>query len=201
MLQDDIQRLKLMQKFNYGNRVLEAGCSDGSVSLKIAASPKVKQVIGFDVRQSAINDSKALIKDLLKKKIISQILSKKVKFIRTTIEELPKSLGRFDSVCAYEVFEHLAPLHLWPAFLHLYQFIKPNGNFFISVPNRFPYTKYDRMKRSRWNWFDHRNFFSQISLELFLKNFFKEIRFYPLYPGEKVKDSLYLIAECRKKIL
>jgi len=198
MIQDDVRRLELIQKFNYGQRVLEVGCSDGSVSIKIAESPKVKKVIGIDVRQSAINDGKKLIKDLLKKKVISQTTAKKIKLVKSRIEDFSKSYGKFNSVCAYEIFEHLAPQDLMPSFKHLCQFIKKDGKLFVSVPNRFPHPKYDRIKRSRWQWFDHRNFFSQLSLAILLKGFFKSVKFYPLYKNEKVEDSLYLIAECKK---
>jgi 2-polyprenyl-3-methyl-5-hydroxy-6-metoxy-1,4-benzoquinol methylase len=200
MLQDDIRRLKLVSGFNYGKKVLEIGCSDGSVSIKIAQLNKVRNVIGIDIRRSAISDGKKLIKDLLKRKEINKKDAGKVKLIHGAIEKLSVKLVKFDSVCAYEIFEHLAPQDLLPVFQKIHKLIKKNGSFFVSVPNRFPGQKYDKQKRSRWKWFDHRNFFSQASLEIFLRNFFKQVRFYPLYKNEKVEDSLYLICECRGKI-
>lgn len=199
MVQDDINRLLLVKSFNYGKRVLEVGCSDGSVSIKIAENPRVKEIIGIDFRQSAINDGKNLIKNLLKKKVINQKVAKKVKLIKSTVEGFSTRYGKFDSVCAYEIFEHLTPQDLMPTFQHLYKFIKKDGNFFISVPNRFPHQKYVKSKRSRWKWHDHRNFFSQLSLELFFKNFFRRFKFSPLYKGEKISDGIYLIVECKEK--
>ena len=199
MLQDDIRRLDVVQKFDYGPRVLEVGSSDGAVSIKIAQRPKVKEILAIDIRQSAINDGKSLLKDLVKRKEVSAIVAKKVTLKKYAIEDLPNRYGQFDSVCAYEIFEHLSPWDLMPVFKHLYKFIKPNGKFFISVPNRFPDKKYEKEGRSRWRWFDHRNFFSQLSLNLFLTSFFKDVRFYPLYPKEKTEKSLYLICECRGK--
>lgn len=200
MLQDDIQRLKLVQKFPYGQKVLETGCSDGSVSIKIAELPKVKKVVGIDIRPSAIRDGKKLLKDLVKRKEISLQVAKKVSLLNFANENLPARYGKFDSVCAFEIFEHLAPQDLLPVFQSTYKFLKKGGNFFMSVPNRFPHEKYEKWGRSRWRWFDHRNFFSQLSLEMFLKKFFKQVKFYPLYPGEKIKDGIYLICECRGKI-
>lgn len=200
MLQDDIQRLKLVQKFPYGERVLETGCSDGSVSIKIAEIPKVKKVFGIDIRKSAVNDSKKLIKDLLRRKEIDKKVADKVRLENYTAENFPEKFGKFDSVCAYEIFEHMAPQDMLPAFQHLYKFIKKNGKLFISVPNRFPDKKYDKLGRTRWKWFDHRNFFSKLSLEMFLKNFFKQIKFHPLYPGEKIEGGIYLICECKGKL-
>lgn len=200
MLQDDIRRLELIQTFNYGERVLETGCSDGSVSIKIASLPKVKKVIGIDIRKTAITDGKKLIHDLIKRGDINNKIANKVKLINCANEDFPASYGKFDSVCAFEIFEHLSPQDLMPVFQNTYKFLSKNGNFFISVPNRFPHIKYERSKRSRWKWFDHRNFFSRLSLEIFLKDFFKEVKFFSLYPREKVDDSIYLICECRGKL-
>jgi len=199
MLQDDLHRMALIQRFSYGKRVLEVGCSDGSASIKIAEKPSVAQVVGIDIRQSAISDGKKLLARLVKNQEIGQKTANKVKLIKLGIEEIPHNWSGFDSICAYEVFEHMAPQDFLPAFQHLYKFIKPNGKFFISVPNRFPNAKYEKLGRSRWRWFDHRNFFSQLSLEMFLKNFFKSVKFYPLYKNETIADSLYLIAECHGK--
>ncbi|MDQ1284079.1 MAG: hypothetical protein QG620_427 [Patescibacteria group bacterium] len=200
MLQDDIQRLELAQKFSYGEKVLETGCSDGSVSIKIAQLPKVKRVVGIDIRPSAIKDGKLLIKDLVRKKEISSETAKKVFLLNYANENFPSRYGQFDSVCAYEIFEHLSPQDLLPIFQSTYKFLKKNGNFFVSVPNRFPDKKYDKLGRSRWKWFDHRNFFSQLSLEMFLKKFFKQVKFHSLYPGEKIEDGIYLICECKGKL-
>jgi|GEM_PF-2181274 len=199
MLQDDIRRLELVQSFNYGSRVLEVGSSDGSVSIKIANQKKVKEVLAIDIRQSAIDDGKKLIKDLIKRGDLNQKDADKITLKKIAIENLSPNYGQFDSVCAYEVFEHLAPWDFIPVFKHLYKFIKPNGKFFISVPNRFPSEKYEKEGRSRWRWFDHRNFFSQLSLTLLVRNFFKEIKFYSLYPNERTEEGLYLICECNGK--
>ncbi len=199
MLQDDIRRLEIIQKFKYGQSVLEVGCSDGTVSIKIAELPSVKKVLGVDIRKSAIEDGKILLKDLLSRGKITKEIAKKVTLLHSSTEKMSTRYGKFDSVCAYEIFEHLAPQDMLPVFQHLYKFIKSDGSFFISVPNRFPNRKYEKIGRSRWKWYDHRNFFSRLSLELFLNNFFKEVKFYPLYKGEKVDDSIYLICECKGK--
>lgn len=199
MLQDDIKRIDVISGFNYGVKVLEVGSSDGSVSIRIAQQPKVKEIMAIDIRQSAINDGRKLIKDLVARKEISLKIAEKIILKKYAIESFPHRYGKFDSVCAYEVFEHLSPWDLMPVFKHLYAFIKTDGKFFISVPNRFPDKKYDTTGRSRWRWFDHRNFFSRLSLEFFLASFFKDVIFHPLYADEKVEKSLYLICECRGK--
>lgn len=201
MIQDDIRRLGLISGFDYGKRVLEVGSSDGSASVKIAINKEVKEVLAIDLRLSAIKEGKAMIKDLQAKGQINPEVAKKITLKKSAIENLTFSVGLFDSVCAYEVFEHLAPWDLVPTFLKTYDFIKPQGKFFISVPNRFHHEKYNKEGRSRWRWSDHRNFFSQASLELFLTSFFKNVKFYPLYSGEKPGDSIYLICECYGKKL
>ena len=200
MLQDDINRLELIKKFSYGKDVLEVGCSDGSASIKIAEIPSVRKVFGIDIRKSAINDGRKLIKDLVRKKEIDKKTAEKVRLENYTVENFPLNFGKFDSVCAYEIFEHMAPQDILPAFQHLYKFIKNDGKFFLSVPNRFPNKKYYELGRARWKWFDHRNFFSQASLELFLKNFFKQIKFHENYKKEKIEDGIYLICECKGKL-
>ncbi len=199
MLQDDVRRLELMGGFSYGKKVLEVGSSDGSASVKIATNKEVKEILAIDLRASAISEGKAMLKDLQNRGEIKKEVAKKITLKKSAIEKLPASVGQFDSVCAYEVFEHLAPWDLVPVFLKVYDFIKPQGKFFISVPNRFHHEKYNQEGRSRWSWFDHRNFFSQASLELFLTSFFENVKFYPLYPSEKPGDSIYLICECYGK--
>lgn len=199
MLQDDVRRLALLKKMPYQKKVLEVGCSDGSVSIKIAQNRGVRQVLGIDLRSSAISDGKKLIRNLIRRGEIDQQTAKKVILKKLAIEEIKSKTGQFDSICAYEVFEHLVPQELLPSFLKLYRLLKKNGSFFISVPNRFCHPKYEKLGRSRWRWHDHKNFFSQLSLEMFLNNFFKKVKFYPLYSREKVKDSIYLIVQCRGK--
>ena len=199
MLQDDIRRIDLVKGFPYGDSVLEVGCSDGTVSIKIAELPQVKKVLGVDIRKSAIEDGRALLKDLLKRGDITKETARKVSLLHSATERIPQKYGQFDSVCAYEIFEHLAPQDMLPVFQNLYKFVKKDGNFFMSVPNRFPGKKYEKLGRSRWRWFDHRNFFSRLSLGMFLKNFFEEVKFYPLYKGEKIDESIYLICECNGK--
>lgn len=199
MLQDDVARLQLVSSFEYGQTVLEVGCSDGSASIKIAGIPSVKKVFGIDIRKSAINDGKKLLKDLLKRGEVSRKIASKIRLENYTVEKFSLRFGKFDSVCAYEIFEHMAPQDMLPAFQHLYKFVKKEGRFFMSVPNRFPKEEYYKLGRTRWKWFDHRNFFSQASLELFLKNFFKEVKFHKLYKNEKIEDGIYLICECKEK--
>lgn len=199
MLQDDYRRMKLIKTFDYGHRVLEVGCSQGTASIKIAELPEVDEVVGIDIRRSAIDEGNKLIKKLVENKEITQTVADKIKLEHLRIEDLPENHGKYNSICAYEVFEHMAPQDFLPAFQHLYKFIENDGTFFISVPNRFPNKKYDELGRTRWRWHDHRNFFSKISLEMFLSNFFEQVKFYPLYEEETVEDSIYLICECKGK--
>lgn len=199
MLQDDIQRLNLIKKFSYGQQILEIGASDGSVSIKIAQQTKVKKIIAIDIRQSAIIDGRKLLKDLVISGEIKKSTADKITLKKCALENLPINTGQFDSVCAYEIFEHLVPWEMMSAFTHIYNFIKPRGKFFISVPNRFPAKHYEQEGRSRWKWFDHRNFFSQLGLELFLRSFFREVKFRSLYKNDLPGESIYLIAECYGK--
>ena len=70
----------------------------------------------------------------------------------------------------YEIFEHLAPQDMLPVFQNLYKFVKKDGNNIdVRTVSR---AKYEKLGRSRWRWFDHRNFFQQAEpRRMFLRTF------------------------------
>src|SRR3989344_616120 len=78
MLQDDYRRMELIKTFSYGPRVLEVGCSQGTASIKIAELPYVKEVLGIDIRQLAVEQGNLLIQKLVRKNEISSDTANKV---------------------------------------------------------------------------------------------------------------------------
>jgi len=201
MLQDDLRRIEITKGFLFGKKVLEFGCSDGTISMCIAKNPNVMKVTGVDIRKSAIEDANELKKELLTNGFFNEKEESKLDFIQTVggINTLKKQLPKMDTVCAFEVLEHIHPNSMIEIFEALYHLLKRNGNMFVSVPNRYPNEKYVKEGRHRWPWYDHKNFFSKISLELFLKEYFTEVTFVPLYDNEMPHESIYLICECKGK--
>ncbi len=197
-IKDDIARVKLITSFDYGANVLEFGCSDGTVSLHISKNPKVKKVIGVDVRKSAIKDANDLLKKKTKDKFLTVSQAQKIHFMRGDITRLFPPTVKFDTICAFEVLEHIHPSQFNHVFKSLYGLLKPGGKMFITLPNRYPNDKYEKLKRHRWPWPDHKNFFTEISLKSLLGPYFKKIMFYPLYRGEKASESIYLTCVCEK---
>lgn len=197
-IKDDIARVKLVASFDYGANVLEFGCSDGTVSLYISKNKKVKKIIGVDVRKSAIRDANNLLKKKTKDKFLTVSQAKKIHFIRGNIEKLFPTTRKFDTICAFEVLEHIHPSQFNQVFQSLHNLLKDGGKMFITLPNRYPNDKYEKLKRHRWPWPDHKNFFTELSLKSLLEPHFKKITFYRLYKGEKPSESIYLTCVCEK---
>ncbi len=192
---DDTARLETTRTLPFGSRVLEAGCSSGTVSIEIAKVPSVRAVVGIDIRPSAILHAEALRAELLASGALSSADARKIIFRVKAIEELAVE-ELYDTVCAFEVLEHLTPNAFDGAVQQLVRLMKPEGNFLMSVPNRYPDQSYVAENRTRWNAPDHKNFFSKWSLETLLKQHFKEVRFFSV-ANRPVERGVYLCAEGR----
>jgi len=194
LIKDDLQRVKKILKFPFGEKVLDIGCSDGTITIEIAKKKTVRKIIGVDISPSAIKEANEKLNKLMPN------LKEKISFKQAFIEDLDFPDNYFDTISACETLEHIAIGSLFKAMDNLVRMLKNNGNMIITVPNRYPATKYVKQRRDRWKWPTHYRTFSIYSLELFLKEYFKKIKFYPLYSGEIFKDSIYLICNCKDKI-
>ena len=191
---DDESRIKKTKILPYGRKVLESGCSSGTISIEIAKDSNVKEVVGVDIRDDAIDIAGYLQKDLENKNELTKTDSEKLKFISSAIEDLNYKNGYFDTVCAFEIFEHLVPDDFEKAILSMIRMMNPNGNFLITVPNRYPDEFYINENRTRWNAPDHKNFFNVTNLEFMLKKYFKNIIFFSIN-DQPYDKGVHLIAE------
>lgn len=193
LIKDDIQRVKKVLSLPFGEKVLDVGCSDGSVTIEIAKKNTVKKIIGVDIASSAIKEAREKCRSL------KQSLKRKISFQEDFIEDLDFPDNYFDTISACETLEHIGQGQLKKAIDNLVRMLKKDGNMIITVPNRKPAKNYVMQKRDRWKWPTHYNFFTFNSLKNILKRYFKIVVFYPLYKMEKVEDSIYLICNCYKK--
>jgi len=208
---DDTERLKTTLMLPFGKKVLESGCSSGTVSIEIAKLPQVEKVVGVDIRDDAIDIAHRLVQERVEKGDLTGSDAEKLTFQVRAIEDLEYPVELFDSVCAFEVLEHLTPADFEKAVPALIRLMKPDGNFLVSLPNRYPDQTYMEnivLKdkdgndvsgwRARWNAPDHKNFFSKTSLEYYLKQYFHTIEFYSV-EGRPVDRGVYLMCSCTGK--
>jgi len=194
LIQDDIQRVERIITLPFGEMILDVGCSDGSVTIEIAKKWLPKGIIGVDIVAAAVEEGNERLKEL------PSSLSDRVRFVTAFIEEIDFPNEYFDTISACEVLEHIGRGQLEIALRSLLRVLKRDGNMIVTVPNRYPAQRYIDEGRDRWNWPTHYRVFSKESLERLLKEYFKEMQFYPLYEGEEPGESIYLICNCRGKI-
>lgn len=195
---DDTARLKTTLALPFGAKVLETGCSSGTVTIEIAKLPQVSEVVGIDLRPDAIATADGLLNTLRTQGKISTSDAAKVRFEVSAIEDLKTTDGYYDSVCAFEVLEHLTISDFHNAMKNMLRLLSPAGTFFMSVPNRYPDQFYTDAKRSRWNAPDHKNYFSKESLEWLLTPYFGQVTFHSV-DDRPVDKGVYLFAEGKGK--
>ena len=193
LIGDDIQRAKRVLELPCGEIVLDVGCSDGTLTIEIAKKWNPKKIIGVDISLSAIREAKE------KRRKMQPSLREKISFLQRFIEDLDFPDNYFDTIYACETLEHTGPGRLEIALNNLVRMLKKNGNMVITVPNREPAEKYVKQNRARWDWPAHHHFFTIFNLRNLLKKYFVNVRFYPLYNGEKAKESIFLICNCTAK--
>jgi 2-polyprenyl-3-methyl-5-hydroxy-6-metoxy-1,4-benzoquinol methylase len=193
LIKDDIRRIKRILKLSFGNKVLDVGCSDGTVTIEIAKKRKCQEIIGVDIVSSCIKEACQKVNYLNSK------LKKRIKFKKSFIEDLKFPDNYFDTIIAGETLEHVEKNQLNNVMNNLFRMLKKDGNMIITVPNRKPDKKYIKQKRDRWDWPTHYHYFTYENFKNFLERYFKRVKFYPLYKCDKVSRSIYLICNCQNK--
>lgn len=187
---DAPQRISKLVQLKKGKRILDIGCSSGNVTLRYARNTNQEvSIIGIDIDRELIETAHMYLEKE------PQEIRQKVKFICTSIDDFKDQLKEsFDTIIATEFFEHVLHTQHDIMLRHCLKFLKANGNFIISVPNRFVKDIYHLQKRYRWDWYNHYTHFTKKSLEFFLSKYFNKIKFYPVY-DEKPEEGIFLIAE------
>ena len=192
--QDDTARLKKTLQLPISGRVLETGCSSGTVTIELAKLPHVDEIWGTDIRDDAIEKAWKLVDELYSKGHIGDNHKNKINFQNLAIEDLNDEHGQFDTVCAFEVLEHIIPSDFDKMILSLKKATKPGGKIFISVPNRYPDEEIVKAGRFRWQAPDHKNYFSLESMKYLLERFFDKMKFHNVgnYPEDR---GVYVFVE------
>lgn len=106
-----------------GDRVLDAGCGEGNLSMYIAKRGAF--VFGVDKYTRYVDECK--------RKSINSALNHKTSFLRADIVK-NKIKGTFDLVTCFEVLEHIKNYMM--AIRNLTNLMKPNGILIISTPSK-----------------------------------------------------------------
>ena len=188
LIEDDIRRVSRVLALPFGKRVLDVGCSDGTVTFMVAERWGCEEVIGVDIAASAVEEARAKAR---KKK-----LAQRVKFFGSFIEDLDYPDHAFDTVSATETLEHVAPGHFTSCLQNLVRMVRPTGNFIVTVPNRYPDPSYVAQRRDRWRWPAHHHFFGRFKLFYLLSRFFARVEFFPHDDACPPGRGIYLICCC-----
>lgn len=99
-------------------RVLDLGCGDGSITLKIGEKLGTAELYGADIRDESVQ----------------HCVESGIKASRLDLNNpMPFDDASFDVVCASQVFEHLSHTDLF--IREVYRILKPDGYAVISTPN------------------------------------------------------------------
>ena len=191
LIEDDLQRVERVLSLPFGKKVLDVGCSDGTVTLMAAERWGCDEVVGVDVAGSAVEEARANAR--------KRGLEQSARFSVSFIEDLDYPDGVFDTVCATETLEHVAPGCFNACLENLVRMLKPTGNIIVTVPNRYPDSSYIEQKRDRWRWPAHHHFFSSLSLSYVLGKYFSNIELFPHDDINPAAKGIYLICCCWKK--
>lgn len=191
LIDDDLQRVDRVLSLPFGKKVLDVGCSDGTVTLMAMEKWGCEEAVGIDVAHSAVEEAQANAR--------KRGLHPRAQFFASFIEELDHPGHTFDTICATETLEHVAPGHFNACLDNLVRMLKPTGNLIVTVPNRYPDSSYMEQKRDRWRWPAHHHFFSRFKLFYILGRRFSRIDFFPHDDLHSPEKGVYLICCCWEK--
>jgi 2-polyprenyl-3-methyl-5-hydroxy-6-metoxy-1,4-benzoquinol methylase len=154
-----LDRYKIASKYVNAKTVLDAACGTGYGSRILYADGKASNVIGLDNDLNTIKYANA------------KYFSKQVRFINSSITELPFANGSFNVVVSFETIEHIIEEDKLISEIH--RVIQNNGMFILSTPNDWGLSELapfhvrsytlEKLKAALSNWFDIREIYNQNS--------------------------------------
>lgn len=138
-------------KAHKGGSLLDIGCGNGKFLVGCLNQGIVSEATGIDISDEMVKNAK----------ITAQNNHVEVHVLRSSIENMPTN-NQYDVVSAFDVLEHVYALH--DALSRILLMVKINGLFCGSVP--WLYT---------CDASTHLHYFTEESLDILLRNFFKEV--------------------------
>jgi SAM-dependent methyltransferase len=148
----------------FGEKCANLGSNSGYINFLVAEFESVKESIGFDINQKALDFGNTAIRNKFKTNVAD-----KVKFRFSNLINVDSEDNYFDSIVTFHTLEHIFQKDLNKVISEAYRILKPNGYVIISIP----YEKaFDTL-------IQHVSYFNEKSLmKLFEINGFKTIECY-----------------------
>jgi 3' terminal RNA ribose 2'-O-methyltransferase Hen1 len=108
--------------------ILDLGCGDGALLMRLAREPKVSRIVGIDLSSASLTQ---LRKEL---QALPASVHEKVELIHGSIGEPRRSLEGFDAAVLVETIEHIDPDRLSMVERRVFQDMRP-GSVVITTPN------------------------------------------------------------------
>lgn len=176
LIADDQQRVKRILEWPVSGRVLDAGCSDGAITTRIAARWQNIHLHSCDVWWAVSPSPPGY-------------------FQWNVTTPLPRLvLESYQAVYCCELFEHLSHHEATLALRHLCAVLKRGGDLLVTVPNRWPDSQYVTAHRDRWHWPDHWQCWDYDSLSDFLAPHFTRLEWTNVYDEDtSVGSGIWLM--------
>lgn len=127
-------------RFEAGEKVLEAGCGDAAVLIRLMKLFGVEGC-GVDFSESALSQAQNLARQ---ENCAAQ-------FQQADVCQMPFDSGSFDKVISLGVVEHMPSLS--PSIKEMARVLRPNGLMILMTPNRYSFGRWQRKLASasgRW---------------------------------------------------
>lgn len=154
-----LDRYEFASKYVYEKFVLDAACGTGYGSSILQVQGKAKNVIGLDIDLNTMKYAGA------------NYSGSQVRFINSSIAELPFANNSFNAVVSFETIEHVAEESELISEVH--RVLQHNGIFILSTPNDWGLSELapfhvrsytlEKLKASLSNWFEVREIYNQNS--------------------------------------